>query len=139
MDSDLPEIPSSPPQLPAKNRKRPFVDAEFMSDGATFSSDPPEPALDSERRKRQHRGTWFAYGSNRSTSKSTLSRNFDSGIYLPSDSSGDSLPKSELGFEHTYKSRRVARPLEPEDPLEATAASIINAVVEVVDELVDLS
>jgi hypothetical protein len=135
MDSDLPDVPSSPPLLP-QTRKRP-LDPEFHSDGPTFSSDPAEPAVDLTRRKRQHRGTWWAHGKDRAP-KTGFTRNFDSGIFLASDSSEDSVPNDDLNV-HPYKSRRLARPLASENPLDAAVAAIVDQVVEKSGDTIDMA
>jgi hypothetical protein len=149
MDTDLPEPPSSPPrvvyhrQTRSKKRRALDIDSGFpSSDGPTFSSDPPEPAVDEQRRKRQHRGTWWSYGNDIHPPKSNLSRNFDSGIHLPSDSSEDSeLNAATVSLEaHSYQSRRVAASMVPEaeDPLQIAARSMVNDVVEKDGRYVDM-
>jgi hypothetical protein len=141
MDSDLPEPPSSPPLLliPRTRARKRHLEADFSSDGPTFSSDPTDPAIDVERRKRQYRGTWWSNGSDQPVPKSSLTRNFDSGIYLPSESSEDSIPKSDIENEvHTYRSRRLTSLPEPVDPLDALAEKIVNGVMEEVGDLVDM-
>jgi hypothetical protein len=137
MNAEVLEPPSSPPCLTnqPRSQKRRALDLDFgfpSSDGPAFSSDPPEPAIDEHRRKRQHRGTWWSHGSGIQPLKSSLSRNFDSGIYLPSDSSEESDSKAAtISLKaHSYRSRRIAIDPQEEDPSDVLAWSMVNAVVE---------
>jgi Leucine-rich repeat (LRR) protein len=76
--------PSSPPLIPIGSRKR-----HLEEDLPVFSSDPIDPSIDSTATKRLYRGPWWNY---EPKSAPTFSRNFDSGIHLPSDDSLQSLP-----------------------------------------------
>jgi hypothetical protein len=86
MSSDLIAPPSSPP-VPLRSRKR---TRDWDSDDLpVFSSDPVDPSIDNFTvSKRRHRGPWW----NHSQHSSSFSRNFDSGIHIPSD---DSLSDSQ--------------------------------------------
>jgi hypothetical protein len=71
-----------------------------------FSSDPPDPSVDhyfQPRRKKQYRGTWWnaeaeavQSSDGEQKSKADFARNLDSGIWMGSDNTDESLGSDDL-------------------------------------------
>lgn len=79
-----------------RKRTRPsfLADDSTPSDPALFSSDPPDPSADNyfaPKRKKQYRGTWWQNGSSEKRERKAFARNMDSGVFMGSDSSVESL------------------------------------------------
>lgn len=132
-DSDIAELPSSPPLLPAnhslscrkkRSRSRSIFDHHTSSDPPLFSSDPPDEGIENyngHRKKRKHRGTWWNHSSSRDyvvedsageqsyKRKQNFARNFDSGVFMGSDRTEDSLDLT-LDDSHTYTGSEAPRP-----------------------------
>lgn len=165
-DLDLdeePELPwpSSPPPLPAAsslylpialpNRKRPLPDDEInLSSDPLFSEDPSEAEdqteYDRPKRKRMVKGPWWMHG--RRSSQTPVSharddfRNADSGVWLGSDESIDSLLSTARDLNVT--DRMILRDSTAAQPLslpqgERVARQIVGDCVETGHEKVDLS
>ncbi|OJD35040.1 leucine rich repeat domain protein [Diplodia corticola] len=135
------EPPSSPPLLPTASTSRKkrarsqslhehhhanALSHHPSSDPFVFSSDDAPEDVENynspARKKRQYAGPWFAHGhqpkSERTTpAKADFSRNQDSGVWLPSDSSDDSLIE-RLAAASTGPSLfgQVPRPCAPSEP-----------------------
>jgi hypothetical protein len=134
------EPPSSP--LPIRTHcKRQFEhldDVTVSSDTPVFSSDPPDAAIDSDRRKRQYVGTWWHH--NQSLNKTDLRRNFDSGVFIPSD---DALPTPH--HPATIERAAINCPPSSQPPPNryitavAAATAIIQDALEEGCETIDLS
>jgi hypothetical protein len=133
---------SSPPRFsrpqPRKRRHQQLDDIGFLSsDPPVFSSDPPEPGLDTEHRsKRLYKGTWWGDKHALAPNKSEFERNFDSGVFMASDDSlrtFDSIPGT---FGHP--SRSVA-PGIVTTTSPSLAHVLVNRAIEKGDEVVDLS
>ncbi|KAF9640668.1 hypothetical protein BFW01_g12474 [Lasiodiplodia theobromae] len=175
------EPPSSPPLLPttsASRKKRARSQSlhehhhandssnHTSSDPFVFSSDDAADDVENynspARKKRQYTGTWFAHGhtpkSDRtSPAKAEFSRNQDSGVWLPSDSSDDSLIEKlaaastgpplfgqvpRLSAPSEPDELPVARPVhvpEPRSTEHAVAHAKVHECVEEGNERVDLS
>ncbi|KAL9096108.1 MAG: hypothetical protein Q9165_001631 [Trypethelium subeluteriae] len=88
---DLPELPLIARSL---KRSRVTLDDVNTSSDPIFSSDGPEPSAEDYTvqriSKRQYRGAWW--DDDRSSHRIGLSRKIDSGIYMGSDETDDSLP-----------------------------------------------
>lgn len=134
------EPPSSPPTLPVailprpdrKRRHQQLNDVSTISsDPPLFSSDPPDAALDSDRRKRTYRGPWWAV-------KSDLSRNFDSGVFIPSD---DTLPNFDQSAQYPASTSRTKHVAIQSHTSSSTdrAWIIVEEALEKGEEVVDLS
>jgi hypothetical protein len=131
---------SSPPlsitTRPAPRRKRTrssfHHDDSTPSDGPLFSSDPPDPSLDNyfqPQRKRQYRGTWWGEDTqdsqqteNSQRGKSGFARNLDSGVWMGSDNTEDSIGSDDTVPDHLPHQARVTAvsfsnmlPPEPEN------------------------
>lgn len=122
-------FPSSPPPHGTRPRKRTRLDFADNNDGSdfVFSSDPVDPALDVDRRtKRVYKGTWWAAG------RVEYERNFDSGIFMASDSSEESLPLFLPNESLQSVSAVTTTALSP-------AHIIVNQAIEAGEEVVDLS
>jgi hypothetical protein len=79
-----------------RKRRHPTFLAEDStpSDPALFSSDPPDPSAEhyfAPRRKKQYRGTWWQDGTKEKRERKAFERNLDSGVFMGSDSSLESL------------------------------------------------
>jgi hypothetical protein len=130
-------LSSSPPVRPTRNLKRPLEDLPI------FSSDPAEPSIDSDNApKRLYRGPWWNHARHSSPS---LSRNFDSGIYLPSDDSLASLAEFEP-LDCSKNSHSAEKPfVNYHFSLSTTSTNVDHAnqilddVLDQGDEVVDLS
>lgn len=175
------EPPSSPPLLPTTStsrkkraRSQSLHDHHHANDSSNHTSSDPfvfssdDAADDVEnynspaRKKRQYTGTWFAHGhtpkSDRtSPAKAEFSRNQDSGVWLPSDSSDDSLIEKlaaastgpplfgqvpRLSAPSEPDELPVARPVhvpEPRSTEQAVAHAKVHECVEEGNERVDLS
>lgn len=173
-DESLPpmeDYPSSPPSLPSRphtlrpslSRKRirasELSSAHPSSDPAFFSSDdgPDETVEHYERGgrpKKYVRGAWYdrarADDANVPIEKKGFSRNFDSGVWMGSDSTeGSADPASsqeqgnEVSMQEQPEPHRVASVIptfvEARDASELEAERIINLVLEKHSERVDLS
>lgn len=143
---------SSIANVAPRSRKRSYLHLEHLesypsSDPACFSSDPPEPSQDSYSigsRKRQFRGSWWNHDASplaKETYKSPFARktrkfkrDFDSGVFMPSDGSDESLP--DVGpIQLSPLNRSKRRVLTPHD----LAVDIIEKCVKTDNEVVDLS
>lgn len=136
-DSVAPVAPSSsPPLRPTRNLKRPLEDLPV------FSSDPADPSIDSDNPpKRLYRGPWWNHAHNSSPS---LSRNYDSGIYLPSDDSLASTAELEpLDLsKNAYSTDKpiISYDFAPDSSADKNRANhILDEVLDKGDEVVDLS
>ncbi|KAL9617081.1 MAG: hypothetical protein Q9160_008111 [Pyrenula sp. 1 TL-2023] len=103
-----PKLPNEPLSVSCVHSKRHFTDEDFTgskdlsSDPALFSSDEPAASAEtyaSNRRKRFWKGTWWGEKvdietGNRKRAKFT--RNFDSGVFLSSDSTESDLDDAFL-------------------------------------------
>jgi hypothetical protein len=140
-----PPPPLAPYIAPRQKRTRAlsYRDDSTPSDGPLFSSDPPDPSVDQyfqPRRKRQYRGTWWGEVANHSPpepapqrTKSGFSRNMDSGIWMGSDNTDESLgsdgtvPDEELPPAISFSSSRIPPPPQPP---EAPAIKKARAVIQ---------
>jgi hypothetical protein len=156
-DASLPliEPPSSPP-LPAQPSRRKRTRLTFnhdqytTSDPPLFSSDPPDPSVDhyfQPRRKRQYRGTWWGpdpdavhNSDSEHKSKADFARNLDSGVWMGSDNTDESLGSDDVApessqncFERTTRPVPVAR-----NSPEEVARRIVQQSLDHEQEVVDL-
>lgn len=131
------EPPSSPPLLPTmttarkKRARSNSLHAHHVasSDPFVFSSDDAPDDVENynspARKKRLFTGPWFAHGqqpdSARTQAKDAFSRNQDSGVWMPSDSSDDSLiEKLAAASTGPPLFGQIPRPSEPDEkPLPA--------------------
>lgn len=70
------------------------------SDPALFSSDPPDPSAEHyfvPRPKKQYRGTWWQNEKHERRARKAFERNMDSGIFMGSDSSYETLDAEAAG------------------------------------------
>lgn len=158
------EPPSSPPLLPTlsntsftgiTNRKRQLSDYGSLSSDPLFSEDASDLDGDSQegqpRRKRLVKGPWWTPGKKvgqslrRNMAKKEGFRNVDSGVWMGSDDSIDSLKSSQARLESLEvhdKDLVFETPVNPlsavNDP-EALAHEIVTRCVENGKERVDLS
>jgi hypothetical protein len=124
-----------------------------------FSSDPPDPSVDhyfQPRRKKQYRGTWWnpeaeaVHSSDgEQKSKADFARNMDSGIWMGSDNTDESLgsddlpPESSqgvLGPHHCFSrtTRAVAKVSTARTSSEEMARLIVQECLDDEKEIVDL-
>ncbi|KIW01682.1 hypothetical protein, variant [Verruconis gallopava] len=87
-------------QSSSRKRARPsvLVEDNTPSDPAVFSSDPAEPGAENyfaPRRKKQYKGTWWQNGEKQRQRKA-FQRNLDSGIFMGSDSSLESIDSEDV-------------------------------------------
>ena len=152
--------PSSPPQLPtlsdlsfpgAAGRKRLHSDYGSLSSDPLFSEDVSELDFngddDQPKPKRLFKGPWWDVGRRprqslrKSMMKKESFRNVDSGVWMGSDSSEDSIfgesSKTKLPVRDEHKQQRQ-QPAWRDDP-EAFAAREIMGCLEHGKETVDLS
>jgi hypothetical protein len=152
--------PSSPPQLPtlsdisfpgAAGRKRLYSDYGSLSSDPLFSEDVSELDFngddDQPKPKRLFKGPWWdvARRPRQSLRKSMMKkesfRNVDSGVWMGSDSSEDSIfgesSKTKLPVRDEHKQQRQ-QPAWQDDP-EAFAARVVMGCLEHGKETVDLS
>ena len=142
---------SSPPQFARKRRREMYhEDSNPSSDPPLFSSDPPDPSIESyvqKPRKRQYHGTWWGQRAkrphlmSREPSTRTFARNLDSGVWMGSDSSDDTLPDAGTnGHAPQAISLQLSRRRQPS--LTRTELHAFRVVQDSVDrdkEYVDLS
>ncbi|KAF2141879.1 uncharacterized protein K452DRAFT_271736 [Aplosporella prunicola CBS 121167] len=144
---DFDEPPSSPPPLPhtySRKRTRSYShhDPGTSSDPVMFSSDDAPEDVENystpDRRKRQYTGAWWAHGhrskSLRTETKAELSRNVDSGVWLNSDSSDDSLIERLAAAATTHDPHFKVMSAE-----HMVANAKVQECIEEGDEKVDLS
>lgn len=152
--------PSSPPQLPtlsdisfqcAAGRKRLHSDYGSLSSDPLFSEDVSELDFDDDddqpKPKRLFKGPWWDVGQKpkqslrKSMMKKESFRNVDSGVWMGSDSSDDSIfgerSKTKLPVRDEHKQQRQ-QPAWQDDP-EAFAARKVMDCLENGKEVVDLS
>ncbi|KAM0721635.1 hypothetical protein Q7P37_002560 [Cladosporium fusiforme] len=153
--------PSSPPLLPTissiafagnAGRKRPHSDYGSLSSDPLFSEDTSEldfqDVSEQPRRKRMVKGPWWSVGRRqgqnlrKSMVKKEGLRNADSGVWMGSDDSMESLPSDNGRIEHVMreeatKQRRLIG-LSDDDP-EAFAAKVVQGCLENGKESIDLS
>lgn len=108
-----------------------------------FSSDPPEPSIDSDRRKRSYAGPWWAHDDStpklpptpaRFSAKDEFVRNLDSGVFMPVDDSSGAKSSSAAVTRSSGSVRA--------NPLPAAvshAKAIIEHALDSYDPAVDLS
>jgi hypothetical protein len=132
--------PSSPPMfLPSRKRAR-DEETNTSSDPPLFSSDPPDPSIDNytqRSRKRQYQGTWWG----QQVKRRPFARNFDSGIWMGSDSSdvGEPYTASNETILNSYRPTTRAPPTTIRSAAETEAYRIVNESVERDAESVDIS
>ena len=81
-----------------RTRQSFLLEDSTPSDPALFSSDPPDPSVEhyfSPRHKKQHRGTWWQREPEVRKVRKAFQRNMDSGVFMGSDSSYESLDLGE--------------------------------------------
>jgi hypothetical protein len=143
MESSVPPS-SSPARIVIRKRPR--------DDEPVFSSDPLEPSIDPAEKapKRLYRGSWW---DNSKSGKafhvsSSLKRNFDSGIYMPSDDSLSSDPVPEFASEissqnwptqYQRSTRHSLSQSEESKTVTSLAEVIIDRALEESSEVFDLS
>jgi hypothetical protein len=155
--------PSSPPQLPtlsdisfqcAAGRKRLHSDYGSLSSDPLFSEDVSELDFngdgDQPKPKRLFKGPWWDVGRKprqslrKSMMKKESFRNVDSGVWMGSDSSDDSIfgerskTKLPVRDEHEQQRQQRQQPARQDD-LEAYAAGVVMHCLEHGKETVDLS
>jgi len=148
--SDVEDVPLSP--LSQFRRKRSHEvyheDSNPSSDPPLFSSDPPDASVENyvqKPRKRQYRGTWWGERAKRQhTAGRTFVRNLDSGVWMGSDSSDDTLPDTSTnGYVSQAVSLHLSRwhqSAQPSlSPSEIHAYQVVQDSVERDKEYVDLS
>jgi hypothetical protein len=153
--SDTEDVPSSSPPLFLRKRSHEVYheDSNPSSDPPLFSSDPLDASVENylqKPQKRQYRGTWWGqrikrqHLTDQESSARTLVRNLDSGIWMGSDSSDDTLPET-ITNRHAPQavslqlSRRRPSTQPPLTPAEIHAYRIVQDSVERDKEYVDLS
>lgn len=127
----LSELPNEPFSISRMNSKRHLTDEdlarsrELSSDPALFSSDEPAASAEtyaSKRQKRFWKGTWWGErvdNEERNGKRAKFTRNFDSGVFLSSDSTESDLEEAFLDDQNSKPSTlpNVAlrnNPLKPE-------------------------
>ena len=103
------DIPSSPPLIPQLYvpRKRRFDDN--LSSDPLFSEDLPETDDHPIRRKRLYRGPWWMHVQDTTSDGRKMTRFADSGVWLASESSEDSLPNHTTTSE-TQPAKSISTP-----------------------------
>ncbi|KAK4500518.1 hypothetical protein PRZ48_008707 [Zasmidium cellare] len=151
------DIPSSPPLLPTSaalpalpNRKRPLPDYDNnISSDPLFSEDPSEAEDQTEyeqpKRKRMVKGPWWTLGRKSSQQSAPRPkedfRNADSGVWLGSDESIDSLLNNarDLNVAERIPTSSIAVHPPPLSQGERVAVSAIAGCLEAGRDAVDLS
>jgi hypothetical protein len=153
--SDVEDAPlSSPPQFRQKRSLEVYhEDSNPLSDPPFFSSDPLDASVENyvqNPRKRQYRGTWWGQRAKRQHLNNgelptrTLVRNLDSGVWMGSDSSDDTLPDTSTNdYAPQAVSLQLSRRRQSVQPLltptEMHAYRVVQDSVEHDKEYVDLS
>jgi hypothetical protein len=102
-----------------RKRTRPsfLLEDSTPSDPALFSSDPPDPSAEHyfvPRPKKQYRGTWWQNGTQERRVRKAFERNMDSGVFMGSDSSYESLDIRDPNSDDTI----------PDDPQDLAEPSV---------------
>jgi hypothetical protein len=136
-DNEFPSSPPIPTTRPERKRRLEYLNdfSTPSSDPPVFSSDPPEVALDADRRKRIYRGAWWGEPEEHTTSKTDLARNFDSGVFMPADRHPSFL--DQAAALPVVRSSLVASD-SSSTPL-GRAREVVDEALEKGDEVVDLS
>lgn len=91
----------------------------LSSDPALFSSDEPAASAEnyaSKRRKQVWEGTWWGEKAESRNANRTFTRNFDSGVFLSSDSADSDFEDAFLG-DKAWKPSTLSNPNEQNNPL----------------------
>jgi len=153
--SDTEDVPlSSPSQFSRKRSHEVYhEDSNPSSDLPFFSSDPLDASVENyvqKPRKRQYRGTWWGQHAKRQHLAGgepltrTFVRNLDSGVWMGSDSSDDTLPDTStndfgpqaVSLQLSHRRQSVQPSLTP---AEIHAYRVVQDSVERDKEYVDLS
>jgi hypothetical protein len=136
-------------QYPRKRSREVYhEDSNPSSDPPFFSSDPLDASVENyveKPRKRQYRGTWWGQREKRQhLTGRTFVRNLDSGVWMGSDTSDDTLPDTSTnGYApqavslHLSRWRQSAQPSLT--PPEIHAYRVVQDSLERDKEYVDLS
>ena len=154
MPQDIPSSPPLPP-LPSVNLKRPLADYDSLSSDPIFSEDASESdEYTGRKHKRLFKGPWWRHSpagyetrTQRKRSKAALFA--DSGVWLGSEASDDSIAQSEdslPNFEPSWSQRQVPRyrpdavkPARSAPTADQLAQRIVLECVDNGREMVDLS
>lgn len=142
-------LPSSPSQFHWKRSREVYhEDSNPSSDPPLFSSDPLDASVENyvqKPRKRQYRGTWWGQRAKRQhLSSRTFVRNLDSGVWMGSDGSDDTLPDTSINdYAPQAVSLQLSRWRQSVQPShtqpEMHAYQVVQDSVERDKEYVDLS
>ena len=153
--SDASDAPLSPPSQFLRKRSHEVYheDSNPSSDPPFFSSDPLDASIENyvqKSRKRQYRGTWWGQRTKQQHLTAgepltrTFVRNLDSGIWIGSDTSDDTIP--DIGTNDyipqavSLQLSRRRQSVQPSlTPAEIHAYQVVQDSVERDKEYVDLS
>ena len=148
--SDVENVPLTSPShfLPKHSRAVYHEDSNPSSDPPLFSSDPLDASAENyvqKPRKRQYHGTWWGQRAKRQhLAGRTFIRNLDSGVWMGSDSSDDTLPDTSTnGYAPQAVSLQLSRCRQSVQssltPAEIHAYRVVQDSVDRDKEYVDLS
>ena len=148
------EEPELPPPLThttlslGRKRTRTEYEPTTSSDPPLFSSDDHAPSAEtysSKRRKEQKPGTWWSFKAVPIRRKRSFRRNFDSGIFLGSGETDDSLEEEFLREQRNSSEEQkppflvVSTPAEAVDPIEKPKEqSKFDRVTAIIEQCLDL-